>query len=108
MQTTWRLQRHSSSWTHQLAVQKLLRQSVSGLIDHVSPDADEFKQLFDRIHKGTLGVLSRKDNQKMWCLQEAIKVLDQATLQQAVTIFLFRDERDSRLLVRFGAVGPDL
>ena len=81
------LQRHSTSLSHIVAVQKLLRRYLSDAPDHVSPSADEFKRLIDDIHGSKLGVSDRKTTQKLWCLREALKVLDQAMLRQAFAVF---------------------
>jgi hypothetical protein len=100
--------RHSNSVSHIVAVQKMLHRSLDAVLDHVSPGADEFKKLMGDILGNKLGEIDRKTKQKLWCLHEALKALDQSTLNRAAAIFLFRDERDARLLVRFRAVSHDL
>ena len=44
----------------------------------------------------------------LFCLEEGIKTKDQITWGKAAAVFLFRDERHSRLLIRFRAVGERL
>ena len=100
--------RHSNSVSHIVAVQKMFHRSMEAVLDHVSPSADEFKKLMGDIIDNKLGEVDRKTKQKLWCLHEALKSLDQSTLSRASAIFLFRDERDGRLLVRFRAVSHDL
>ena len=53
----------------------------------------------------------KNDKRKMkaaWCLHEALVSIDRAFLRTASSICLFRDERQSRLLLRFRAVRRDL
>ena len=52
-----------------------------------------------------------RDRRKMraaWCLHESLLAIDRSFLRKAESICLFRDERQSRLLLRFRAVHEDL
>lgn len=103
--------RHSDSLSHTVAVQKFIRRRFSEVdvaIDALSPSADEFEKLIDDTCSARLGQVGRKTKQKLWCLQEGLKALDQTALSQAAAVFLFRDERHSRLLVRFRCVDQNL
>ena len=86
-------ERHENSDSHTQAVQTYLqRLGLAGPTkeakDTQSPSIEEFSQLIDRVITGKLVNVGRKTKQMLWCLMEAIKTLDQATLGKALGVSL--------------------
>ena len=55
---------------------------------HKCPKIEECSKLIDAIIKSKLGTIGRKAKQMLWCLMEAIKTLDQATLGKTLGVSL--------------------
>jgi hypothetical protein len=75
-----------------------------------APATDEFNAALGALQGGrtfrqdhTSVVNSRKQRQMFWCLAEALKEIERKFLREAVTMVLHRDEREQRLLLRYGA-----
>jgi hypothetical protein len=75
-----------------------------------APSEQEFLHVLDQLSKGSSARKLRADNsssskvnEMIWCLCEAMWEKDRAFLRSATTIVLCRDEKDQRLLIRFGA-----
>ena len=102
--------RHGNSTHHKEALRHIdvAGKCVPAVSDVLCPSTDVFEKLIDDILDGELGTVGRKRKQLLWCVEEAIKSEDQAAIWKAAAIFLFRDERHSRLLLRFRAVQNDL
>ena len=76
---------------------------------NVAPPAEFFETLAAQIMKGqSVRSGGRKATQGVWCLLESLRAIDRKFLAEASKISLFRDERKSRLLLRYKAVKKDL
>jgi hypothetical protein len=80
-----------------------------------APAADDFNAFLGALQRGrafrqdsTTAVNSRKKKLMFWCMAEALKEIEREFLGQAVTMVLHRDEREQRLLLRYGACTGDL
>ena len=101
--------KHGNHPRHKAAVQKLLLpdDSPAGCPQDAAPDLEHFRAVFQQCQKAQ-GFESKKDQQMIWCLAEAMKSIDQQWLAKASAIALFRDERKGRILIRFRIVTNDL
>lgn len=111
----WQLQRHARSQVHQQAVLHLLGVAVgpTGGCLSGAPAIDSFCILLSRMEEGESerasarrqsgAKCSRKIRNMRWAIVESLREKDRAFLQKATTIVLMRDERESRLLVRYCA-----
>ena len=87
--------------------------STSALLPHRSPLAHGLlawtssHDLLMKSSRARLALLVAR-KQMLFCLGEGIKTKDQITWGKAAAVFLFRDERNSRLLIRFRAVDEQL
>ncbi|CAK8989859.1 Uncharacterized protein SCF082_LOCUS2000, partial [Durusdinium trenchii] len=109
----YRMQAHAQSSAHVAAVLRLLEGSLQvsqkqPLRLEGAPDAEAFRTLLAYIRKG--GALRngvegvghfQKSRRMCFALAEALRRLYRSWLAEAETINLLRDERHSRLLVRF-------
>jgi len=105
------LKKHRSNDNHKQAVTHFLCsdsfQNRVGI--NVAPPASFFEELISNIEKGqAVCGSSKKLWQGAWCLNEAVKSIDRNLLANAEAISLFRDERKSRLAMRFRAVKHNL
>ena len=108
------LQYHQRSSTHRQNVDQFLGIAGSSSY-HVAPPHSLFKELFVEFKKGvtpTCGfdlpsgrVVREKANDMLWCLNEANADIKRAHLRDADTINILRDERHSRMHIRFRCVG---
>ncbi len=97
--------KHAANNVHRLASAAFL----GGVADKAlhCPQVGEFeKAAMGVVHGAPLG--STKNQKLVWCVCEAIKAEDQERLKSACGIALMRDERASRLSVRYKAVDADL
>jgi hypothetical protein len=111
----WQLQRHARSQVHRQAVLHLLGVSVgpTGGCLSGAPTMDSFRQLLLRMEEGegerasarrqSGAKCSRKSRNMRWAIVEALREKDRAFLRKCTTIVLMRDERHTRLLVRYCA-----
>ena len=101
------LKRHQSSKAHQIAVEAQGKNDGA----HFAPDMSIFKEALQRMRSGGSardnGTCSDKKHQVRWCLSEASLELSRATLRDALSIAITRDERKGRLLLRWRACTPD-
>lgn len=114
------LRRHASLSSHKRAVNRFLGKEVpTGNDDDddedMAPSADAFKHAWDAIcaglapNAGVPGVGRRKKVVRMIkCLAEGIRMIDREWIVKAKSMALVRDERDSRLVVRFSLTTGEL
>jgi hypothetical protein len=81
---------------------------------HGAPDAEEFRQAWDMVSKGTApsqglhGIGQHwKLRRMLYCLAEAVRHLDREHVKDSV-VSLARDERHAKLLIKFTAVTTQL
>ena len=106
------LARHAETKEHAAAVKAFFGQAQgpTGSLTGSAPPALEFRSVLSKLAAGESlravagGVQSTKTHAIAWCLAEAMKEKDREFLKDAVSMVLCRDERQERLLVRFGAV----
>jgi len=112
----WMLARHARSRLHREAVAHLLgvnRGPTGGTVSG-APTLAEFKELLLRMEEGETErgtarrqchtkCVSTKAKRMRWAVIEAMREKDREFLRKATSIVLARDERKSRLLVRFSS-----
>ena len=118
--TRWRMRRHANSQVHKAAVLHLLGVEVgpTGGCVAGAPPLDEFQALLAHMGEGeserasarrqTNSKCSTKVRRMRWVLVEALREQDRKFLAGATTIVLCRDERESRLLLRYSACSSNL
>ena len=116
----WALLRHARTMLHVGAVAQLLgtHRGPTGASVCGAPPISDFEELLAHMEKGESGrqtaqrqsktATSTKTTQMRWAVVEAMREKDRLFLKQAVTIALARDERRSRLLVRYSACDAKL
>ena len=116
----WALRRHAKTKVHKEGVLQLLGVEVGPTGGCVvgTPPLGDFQALLTRMEEGESersssrrvsgSKCSTKARRMRWALVEALREQDREFLGKATTIVLCRDERESRLLVRFGACSADL
>lgn len=108
--------RHQALASHKRAVKKLLGgdDDADGNDGDDAPPAAQFKAVWDSICSGLApssngATAGRKKVYKMVeCLAEGMRMIDRAWIRRATSMALMRDERDSRLVVRFSMTTSDL
>ena len=99
--------KHQRSKVHRSAVKVWLKNGgCCGLNPSAAPELEEFRQFLQGF--GSTTALTRKELRMAWCVAESVKALDQRFIAQASHVALMRDERHSRIAVRYRAVSPDL
>lgn len=111
------LRRHAALPSHLSAVRAFLNldaQDAEG-DERQAPPSDHFVKVWNSIcsgqapNAGVPGVGSRhKITQIVQCLAEGIRMIDRKWMMKAKSIAIARDERDSRLAVRFSLTTNDL
>eukprot|EP00435_Cladocopium_sp_Y103_P029235 s4114_g7.t1 len=101
-------QKHANNRHHKAAVESYLLGDVDAAGINSSPSKTEFLEILGRIKKGQPTWTLNKEKRLTWCLAEALKTLDQRSLEEASAIGLYRDERNGRVLVRCRAVSKNL
>jgi hypothetical protein len=116
----WQLQRHARSQVHQQAVLHLLGVAVgpTGGCLSGAPTLDSFRTLLSRMEEGESerasarrqsgAKCSLKIRNMRWAVVEALREKDREFLRTSTTIVLMRDERETRLLVRYCAADKHL
>ena len=112
------LRRHANLSSHKRAVNRLLGKEVPTDNDDdedLAPSADAFKRAWDAIcaglapNAGVPGVGCRKKVvQMVKCLAEGVRMIDREWIVKAKSMAVVRDERDSRLVVRFSLTTGEL
>jgi hypothetical protein len=106
----YRFLNHADTTVHLNAVLKMLKSPTTDEPDAKAPSTEELQALLAWLRKGQgirEGVLAvggwKKCRKLVFVLAEALKRLYREWLRQACTINLLRDERHTRLLLRFRA-----
>lgn len=108
------IKRHNSSRCHAQAVDMMLKKASSKV--YATPSAEEFRATWEDVRAGKVATSlpgektqSRtKTRCQEWCLAEAVRQKHVQALTKADTISVNADGRQSRLLMRFSCIGPDM
>ena len=109
------LKRHHMSKLHQEAVVEFGNSGNAASQSIGAPPIHAFEKMMELLAKGlspTAGIdgvgRKRKIQKMIWCIREAVRRADETILGRAVCVTLVRDERASRLAIRFAAIDKTL